>query len=108
MTGATVAGASLMGIDALAREKSEHKAEKNGKKKVLGVNIPKIVIPVAPGKNLTVISEVIAMNTLMKLNGQNIAKDFNENLMQKIKAKAKGEFTDELLDIDIQHWSPYE
>lgn len=75
---------------------------------VMGVNIPKIVIPVAPGKNLTVISEVIAMNTLMKLNGQNIAKDFNENLMQKIKAKAKGEFTDELLDIDIQHWSPYE
>lgn len=75
---------------------------------VMGVNIPKIVLPVAPGKNLTVISEVIAMNALMKMDGKNVAKDFNEDLMQKIKAKAKGEYTDDLLEMDIEHWSPYE
>jgi HPr kinase/phosphorylase len=75
---------------------------------IMGVSIPKVVIPVAPGKNLTVISEVIAMNALMKMNGQNVAQDFNETLMQKIKAKAKGEYTDDLLQVDPQHWSPYE
>ncbi len=75
---------------------------------IMGVSIPKIIIPVAPGKDLTVISEVIAMNALMKMNGQNVAKDFNESLMQKIKAKAKGEYTDELVEMDPEHWSPYE
>jgi HPr kinase/phosphorylase len=75
---------------------------------IMGVRIPKIVIPVAPGKNLTVISEVIAMNTLMKYNGQNVAEEFNEALMQKIKAKAKGEYVDDLLDFDYQNWSYYE
>jgi HPr kinase/phosphorylase len=55
-----------------------------------------------------VISEVIAMNALMKMSGQNVAKDFNESLMQKIKAKAKGEFTDDLLDFNPQNWSFYE
>lgn len=75
---------------------------------IMGVNIPKVVIPVAPGKNLTVISEVIAMNTLMKMNGHNVAEDFNEALMQKIKAKAKGEFVEDLLDFDAENWSYYE
>ena len=68
----------------------------------------RLVIPVAPGKNLTVISEVIAMNTLMKYSGQNVAQDFNEALMHKIKAKAKGEYVDDLLDFDNQNWSYYE
>jgi HPr kinase/phosphorylase len=75
---------------------------------VMGVSVPKIVIPVSPGKNLTVICEVIAMNALMKMNGQNVARDFNESLMQKIKAKAKGEYTDDLLEMDPENWSPYE
>ncbi|MBO4714012.1 MAG: HPr(Ser) kinase/phosphatase [Fibrobacter sp.] len=75
---------------------------------IMGVSIPKVIIPVAPGKNLTVISEVIAMNALMKMNGQNVAQEFNETLMQKIKAKAKGEYSDDLLQVDPQHWSPYE
>ena len=75
---------------------------------VMGVHIPKIVLPVAPGKNLTVISEVIAMNSLMKMNGQDVARDFNEDLMKKIKAKAKGEYTDGLQEMDIEHWSLYE
>ncbi len=75
---------------------------------VMGVHIPKIVLPVAPGKNLTVISEVIAMNALMKMNGQDVARDFNEDLMKKIKAKAKGEYADDLLEMDIERWSLYE
>ena len=38
----------------------------------------------------------------------NVAQDFNESLLQKIKAKAKGEFTDDLLDFNPQNWSFYE
>ena len=72
----------------------------------MGVKIPKVVLPVAPGKNLTVISEVIAMNTLMKMNGQNVAKDFNENLMQRIKAK--GKCGEPAFEMDIDQWSLYE
>ena len=75
---------------------------------VMGVSIPKVVLPVAPGKNMTVISEVIAMNALMKMSGQNVAQEFNESLLQKIKAKAKGEFNDDLLDFNPQNWSFYE
>ena len=50
----------------------------------------------------------LTMNALMKMNGQNVARDFNEDLMQKIKAKAKGEYTDDLLEMDPENWSPYE
>ena len=49
-----------------------------------------MLIPVAPGKSLTVISEVIAMNTLMKINGIDTAQEFNRSLMQAIQDKAKG------------------
>lgn len=54
---------------------------------VLGVDIPKVIIPISPGKNITVISEVIAMNTLMKMNGTNLAVDFNERLIKIIQEK---------------------
>lgn len=73
---------------------------------VMGVSIPKVIIPVSPGKNLTVISEVIAMNILMKMNGRNVAQEFNEKLMQKIKSKGMG--NDAFQDMDTQNWSPYE
>ena len=81
---------------------------KDSEEEIMGIKIPKVVIPVAPGKNLTVISEVIAMNTLMKMNGHNVAEDFNEALMQKIKAKAMGEYVDELPNFEPMSWSYYE
>ncbi len=54
---------------------------------VMGVEIPKVVIPISPGKNITVISEVIAMNALMKMNGTNLAESFNERLISIIQKK---------------------
>lgn len=58
---------------------------------ILGIKIPHIIIPVSPGKNLTVISEVIAMNTLMKMNGIDTAKDFNNALLKTIQRRKTGE-----------------
>jgi len=43
---------------------------------VLDVALPKIVLPINPGKNMTVICETIAMNALLKLHGYDTAKEF--------------------------------
>ncbi len=52
---------------------------------LLGVALPKVIIPVSPGKNITAISEVVAMNALLKLSGINSARLFNEKLIATMK-----------------------
>ncbi len=47
---------------------------------ILGVEIPQVVVPLFPGKNITVISEVIAMNHMLKVYGINAAEKFNNVL----------------------------
>ena len=42
---------------------------------ILGVSIPSITIPVAPGRNLAVILELAAMNNRQKKTGRNAAED---------------------------------
>ena len=55
---------------------------------ILGVEIPRITVPLNPGKNITVIAEVIAMNHLMRFSGQDPAQVFNERLKGHLLAKA--------------------
>jgi len=50
------------------------------KKEILGVEIPHIVIPLSPGKNISVIAEVIAMNYLLDLRGIRPAEEFDKEL----------------------------
>ncbi|HEY8310883.1 MAG TPA: hypothetical protein VIG47_10020, partial [Gemmatimonadaceae bacterium] len=52
---------------------------------ILGVEIPKITIPLNPGKNITVIAEVIAMNHLLQYSGINPAEQFNDRLIQRMQ-----------------------
>lgn len=47
---------------------------------ILGVDVPRIKVPLVPGKNITVILEVIAMNHLLRYSGVNAAEAFNERL----------------------------
>ncbi|HSG48082.1 MAG TPA: HPr(Ser) kinase/phosphatase [Longimicrobiales bacterium] len=47
---------------------------------ILGVEIPRVTVPLNPGKNITVISEVVAMNHLLRYAGVNSAVAFNERL----------------------------
>ena len=54
---------------------------------LMGVEVPRTIIPLSPGKNITVIGEVIAMNTLLKLNGKDPARTFNERLIQLMNEK---------------------
>jgi HPr kinase/phosphorylase len=57
--------------------------------RILGVEIPVVTIPVSPGKNITVISEVIAMNHMLKVYGQDPAKEFSKRLSEEISRKNK-------------------
>lgn len=57
--------------------------------RILGVEIPVVTIPVSPGKNITVISEVIAMNHMLKVYGQDPAKEFSKRLSEEISRKIK-------------------
>ena len=52
---------------------------------ILGVEIETINLPIFPGKNITVISEVIALNYLCKHYGYDAAKVFGKRLSEKIK-----------------------
>jgi HPr kinase/phosphorylase len=52
---------------------------------MLGVSLPKVVIPLNAGKNITVISEVVAMNHLLKYSGVHSAKQFNQRLMDSMQ-----------------------
>ena len=56
-------------------------------KEYMGIKIPTAKIPIFPGKNITVIAETVALNTLLKLYGYDSAKEFNKRLMQVMKQK---------------------
>ncbi|CAN5702505.1 HPr(Ser) kinase/phosphatase [soil metagenome] len=47
---------------------------------ILGVRLPRVTVPLNPGKNLTVISEVVAMNHLLRYAGVDSAADFDKRI----------------------------
>jgi HPr kinase/phosphorylase len=49
--------------------------------KVLGVDIPHIVIPVRPGRDLARLVEVAAFQTKLKMSGHNAAQELNDRLI---------------------------
>jgi HPr kinase/phosphorylase len=52
---------------------------------ILDVTIPKVIVPLNPGKNITVIAEVVAMMHLLRFSGVDVATKFNERLIRKMK-----------------------
>lgn len=55
---------------------------------ILGVELPRITVYLNPGKNITVLSEVIAMNHLLQYYGENPAEAFNQRLMSRMRNAA--------------------
>ncbi|MBT8336882.1 MAG: HPr(Ser) kinase/phosphatase [Gemmatimonadetes bacterium] len=47
---------------------------------ILGVTLPRVTVPLNPGKNITVISEVVAMNHLLRYSGLDSAEAFDNHL----------------------------
>jgi len=66
---------------------------------MLGVKIPLLNIPISPGKNITVISEVIAMNHMLKVYGENSALEFTKKLSQRLSRQSS---TLEYLESDYE------
>jgi HPr kinase/phosphorylase len=54
---------------------------------ILDVALPKVRVPLNPGKNITVIAEVIALNHLLKYSGVDAAERFNERLMRQMQGR---------------------
>ena len=52
---------------------------------ILGVKIPKLEIPVKPGRNVPIIIETAAMNERLKSMGYFSAKEFNQKVLKWIE-----------------------
>jgi len=53
---------------------------------LLGVKIPKLTIPVRPGRNIPIIIETAAMNERLKSMGYHAAREFNKNVLKWIES----------------------
>jgi HPr kinase/phosphorylase len=56
---------------------------------ILGVEVPKVTVPLNPGKNITVVAEVVAMNHLLRYAGVDVAETFNERLIGRMRTASQ-------------------
>jgi HPr kinase/phosphorylase len=91
---------ALFGIRAVRQQKrievvveladwdSAREVERTGldgrQKTILGVGLTHVIVPLNPGKNITVISEVVAMNHLQRFSGVDAAQVFNARLLRRM------------------------
>jgi HPr kinase/phosphorylase len=54
---------------------------------ILGVKLPKVMVPLNPGKNITVIAEVVSMRHLLRYSGIDSAREFNERLIASMQGQ---------------------
>lgn len=54
---------------------------------ILGIEIPTVILPIFPGKNVTVIAEIIALNYLLKHYGYDAAQDMKNRIRNGIQNK---------------------
>ena len=57
--------------------------------RILGVDLPLIVLPVRPGRNLSTIIEVASRNLLLKLEGFHAAREFQQRLLARLSQDAE-------------------
>lgn len=80
----------VIGLEEWDASKSyERLGVENKQHDILGVSLPKAVIPVRPGRSLTMIVEVAARNHLLKLMGHNSAEDFQNRIQQSLDLAKK-------------------
>jgi HPr kinase/phosphorylase len=56
---------------------------------VLGIPVRQVVIPIFPGKNITVIAETIALNHMLKVYGIDAAKRLDQQLIDMMESDKK-------------------
>lgn len=61
---------------------------------ILGIKVPKIILPVRPGRNLSVIIEIAAMTQRLKNRGYNPARELNKTILKWMKKEKKQDVAD--------------
>lgn len=56
---------------------------------LMDIKLPRLVIPVRPGRNIAMIVEVACMNHRLKEKGYNAAREFDRVTLQKLKRSAR-------------------
>jgi len=56
--------------------------------RILGIDIPHMIIPVRPGRDLARLVEVAAFHTKLRMSGLNPAKELNERLVAKMRVNS--------------------
>lgn len=59
------------------------------RRSILGVKIPVVTIPIIPGKNITVVAEVVALNHLLRTHGTHSAAQLNERLIEAMRSEPR-------------------
>jgi HPr kinase/phosphorylase len=72
-------------VDWNERDAYDRTGLKSEQIEILDVELPQVTIPLNPGKNITVIAEVIAMNHLLKYSGVHMAERFNASLQAAMR-----------------------
>jgi HPr kinase/phosphorylase len=73
----------------LREEEYERVGLDERKTPILDVEIPRVEVPIFPGKNVTVIAEVVALNYLIKAyGGYSPAERLNQHLIELMKRKS--------------------
>jgi HPr kinase/phosphorylase len=57
--------------------------------KILDVEIPQVILPLNPGKNITVVSEVIALDFMLKVYGYDAARNLNDRIVKSMRHSRK-------------------
>ena len=72
-----------------AEEEYERVGIDERKTTYLGIEIPQVQVPITPGKNITVIAEVVALNYLVRVTGgYSPAERLNQHLIELMKRKS--------------------
>lgn len=69
---------------------------------IIGVELPLVKLPIFPGKNITVIVEVIALDYLLKHYGYDAAREFAKRLDAAIAEKSKGKRAIDYFEHDFE------
>lgn len=57
--------------------------------KILDVPIPTVTIPIFPGKNITVLAEVVAQDHMLRTYGYNAAENLQHRIMESTRVRAR-------------------
>ena len=73
----------------LKRDDADRLGLTKNSREILGVNVPELICPVSPGRNMAEIVEIAAKNHMITLMGYDSTKAFADNLLTQMKKNAE-------------------